>query len=38
MKSFKKYASATATIRVLNKCLGRLRNNVAFSKDLTDSS
>ena len=38
MKMFNKYAHATATILVLYKCLGRLRNNVAFSKGFPDSS
>ena len=47
MKIFNKYACATTiikcaratvTIRVLNKCLGRLCNNVTFSKGVPDSS
>ena len=38
MKIFNKYARVTATIHVLNKCLGRLRNNVTFSKGLPDSN
>ena len=38
MKIFNKYARATLTIHVLNKCLGKLHNNVTFSKGLPDSS